>query len=409
MNFSDMNGCAHKYLAARQQGNDGEAENFLGRLYEMVFREDFCKCVIAHIHGKNDEGAVIQNGSVDTDAEGAPGYFLFERAPYCYYQGILSDAVDRSLRKIKSYEGPAEDFNFVGLFEKMAENAKKDEFLSGKLKAEEQDDFSTDKLKIGENIKSLSENPSNERSNVNENVPGKKNGNTKYVPAESSLYSLFEKAERNGMNPENELYKEMEKNPDNHLLHQQISEPESTAVEKAGRAEVFDKLSELGHQIVRLHLLKGKENNPERQHYYRLFYTEQLNECLDIIKDSSDEKELRSDAKRSGGIFRHENEILQEIIWTAFLKYYTQEGYSCASFIEIMKAVRKTYGETCGDISARADREVQFPFPHSLYRYYLERIEHKQTSDANISKMSRNYSGYLEKFRENLEKSETLL
>jgi hypothetical protein len=29
----------------------------------------------------------------------------------------------------------------------------------------------------------------------------------------------------------------------------------------------------------------------------------------------------------------------------------------------------------------------------------MERIEHKQTSDANISKMSRNYSGYLENFR----------
>ena len=389
MDFNDMNSCARKYLEARRRRNDGEAANFLSRLYEMVFREDFCKCVIAHIDEKNKR--VIQYGASGMDTQDAPGYILFEREPYCYYQGIFSDTIDRSIRKLKNYEGPLDEFNFVGLFETMAQNAKKDEFLSGKRK--------TVKGNESGNVPEEDEEISEEDLEIPDES-GKSSEEGNYTSIENPISSMpGNDSEGNELDLEDKISKYLQENEGKSLLFTQFEEPQEAIAEKEARAEVFDKLAELGHQIVRLHLLKGKENNPERQHYYRLFYTEQLNECLEIISESSDEKELRSDAKRSGGIFRHEDEILQEIIWEAFLKYYTREESGCDSFIAIMKAVRKTYGETCGDISARADGEVQFPFPHSLYRRYMERIEHKQTSDANISKMSRNYSGYLEKFK----------
>ena len=121
--------------------------------------------------------------------------------------------------------------------------------------------------------------------------------------------------------------------------------------------------------------LRGKANNPERIHYFRLFFTDGA---------------AASIAEMGAAHFRaHERELFETIV-LSFLDFFMAE--CCRTAEKIACTALKNYGAM---VEGRPMNEPKQPLPNDVYITYLETQEGRSVRDSAISNQRAAYKCFL--------------
>lgn len=120
-----------------------------------------------------------------------------------------------------------------------------------------------------------------------------------------------------------------------------------------------------------LHLpekLRGRANNPKRQKYFCMFFTDQVTEYI-----------RRDEAGTYARCRKHERDIMQAIR-KPFMDYYLVED--CSTVNEIACSHLKKHGEM---VENQPMEEVRQPLPYDIYCAYLKRVENETVTPPALS------------------------
>lgn len=117
-----------------------------------------------------------------------------------------------------------------------------------------------------------------------------------------------------------------------------------------------------------------------REHYYRLFYTDDFSACI-------------ADAKELHFFLDHEKQILAGFVFP-FLDFYSRGIYR--SVQEIAGGCLKPCREVMESDSAAP---VTQPLPQDVYRTYLQRVEDRTVSRSAVSQQKKAYQAFLQTLR----------
>lgn len=143
---------------------------------------------------------------------------------------------------------------------------------------------------------------------------------------------------------------------------------ENTMKDPEELMEQDEKLLELTMLFTKItEHLTGRQNNENKQEYFRLFATENITGALKISEDTFFMK-------------KRERDILSALK-NDFLDYYMTE--ICRSMKKIHSCPMKKHCEV--EVGSKDENEIEIPFSNKLYTAYFQRIQNRKVGDSAIS------------------------
>ena len=129
--------------------------------------------------------------------------------------------------------------------------------------------------------------------------------------------------------------------------------------------------------------LRGKANNPIRQNYFRMFFTD------GVVAYLHQEQTLEV-------FLQHERDLFHAMKLT-FLDYFM--CHPCRTVKEIVSCDLKPYGEL---VDNRPMERPKQPLPNDVYLAYLERVEQYRATAPAVTQQRQEYIKYMREGKESL-------
>lgn len=128
----------------------------------------------------------------------------------------------------------------------------------------------------------------------------------------------------------------------------------------------------------------GKKNNPTREKYFRLIYTEKMTHIVKTAELFSEE-------------VKHEKQVMNTCN-LEFLDFYMKE--ICRTISNVNQVPLKMRNEI--GIEKKGEEEIDFPFPDKLYQIFFKQYEEKDVSASILSQNRTKFKGITDSLKAEL-------